>query len=126
MEMIEMCVTHKHVIDGRQIAQADARAALPFEDDQPAREIGIDYEIVSGDLNKEAAMTDEGQPKFPLADEMRFMRAASAGRNRRTPYQRSELFCLSANGEVQHQPLLLRRMLQQKRCAVRWFAEQKG
>src|SRR5205085_5673589 len=124
MEMIEMCVTHKHVIDGRQISEADARAALPFEDDQPTRKIGIDYEIVSGDLNEEAAMTDEGQPKFPLADEMRFMRATGAGRNRRSPYQLSELFSLAANRDVQHQPLLLRQMLQQKRCAVRWFGRE--
>src|SRR5438067_13422415 len=116
MEMIEMCVTHKHVIDGRQISQADARAPLTFEDDQPTRKIGIDYEIVSGDLNEEAAMTDEGQPKFPLADEMRLMRAAGARRNRRSPYQLSELFSLAATRHVQHQPLRRRPLLQQTRC----------
>ena len=67
MKVIEMRVCYQHCIDWRQIAQAHARASQSLQDEDPLREIGIDYEVLSANLEKEARVTNEGYAQLIAA-----------------------------------------------------------
>ena len=60
MQVVEMRVRDQHGVDRRQVGDAQSRAAQALEYEQPAREIGIDDEILATKLHEEAGMSDEG------------------------------------------------------------------
>ena len=66
MQVIEVCVRHQDEIHGRQVAQIQSRLTQALENEQPAREVGIDDNILSADLQKETRMSNEGDTQFPV------------------------------------------------------------
>jgi hypothetical protein len=59
MQVVKMGVTYEYVIDWRKITQPEAGAPLPLEQYQPAREIRIDHQIASANLDKKPAMPNK-------------------------------------------------------------------
>ena len=64
-------------------------------------------------------LADEGQAQFAVAHELRFMRAAGARSNRRSPYKLSELLSFAADGNVQHSRIYKTIRLTEKIAHVR-------
>ena len=73
MQVIEVRVRDQHNVDGRQIGNAQAGTAQAFQHEEPAREIGIDDDVLSADLQEEAGVADEGDAEFAVGDEARLV-----------------------------------------------------
>ena len=97
MQMIEVRMRYQHDVDGRQVAEAQARPAQALQHEDPAGKIWVDQDILPADLEKEAGMSDEGHAQFAPAGKYRFMSEASSGSQSRVPYQGSKLFRFALN-----------------------------
>jgi len=102
MQVIKVRMTNQYIIDRRQIPESNSRPSLPLEDEQPARKVGIDRNIASSNLDKEAAVANERNSQFALADEMRFMRASGSWSDGGRSYELTELLCFTPDGDIQH------------------------
>src|SRR5580658_5638502 len=69
MKVIEVGVRNQHEIDGRQIGDAQAWTAQAFQDEKPAREIGVDHDALPADLHEETGVADEGDAEFSVGGE---------------------------------------------------------
>ena len=79
VQVIEMGVRNHDQIDWRQIANPQTWLAQSFQHEQPAREIGIKYDILPADLHEKAGMPNEGHAQFPIRDQLRFVNSSRAG-----------------------------------------------
>jgi hypothetical protein len=70
MKVVKMGVGDEHNVDGREIAKLDSRLAQAFENEEPTREIGIDYDIFTADLEEEAGVADESDTHLPVGDKL--------------------------------------------------------
>ena len=66
MQVIEVRVRHQYNIHGRQVAQVQSRLTQAFQNEQPAREVGIDNDVLSANLQKKAGMSNEGDAQFAV------------------------------------------------------------
>lgn len=89
--MVEVRVRDQDHVNGGQIAQMDSGLAQPFQDKQPAGEIGIDQNILAAHLQKEAGVADESQSQLSVGGEFGFMGLAGARGNRGMTHQAAEL-----------------------------------
>src|ERR1019366_1544000 len=71
VQVVEVRVRNQHRVDCRQLPQLQPRTAQPLENENPAREVGIDQNILSPDLEDEAGMSDEGYAQLATAGEHR-------------------------------------------------------
>lgn len=69
VQMIEMGMRDEHDIHRRQVAQMESRMAEALQHKEPAREVRIDYNVHSADLQKEAGVADECQAKLSIGNE---------------------------------------------------------
>src|ERR1700733_14468908 len=91
MQMIKMCVGYKHHVGWRQVAEVQSRLTQALQNEEPAREVGIDDDILPPNLQKEAGMPDEGNTQLSVRNQFRFVRLTGTGRNRRISYQAGKL-----------------------------------
>ena len=61
-----MRVRHQDNIHRRQVAQIQSRLTQSFEQEEPAREIWIDDDVLSANLQEEAGVSDEGDSEFTV------------------------------------------------------------
>ena len=66
MEVIEVSVRYQDDIHWRQVAQVQSRLSQALEDEEPARKVRIDYDILSANLQEEAGVSDEGDAEFAV------------------------------------------------------------
>ena|SRR5580692_6313909 len=100
MQMIEVRVRYQDDVHRRQIAQVQSRSTQPLENEKPAREVGIDNDVLSANLQKETRVSNEGDAKLAVRNQFRFVGFASAWRNHRMPHQASELARALAQGRT--------------------------
>ena len=91
MQVIEVRVRDQDNIHGRQVAQIQSRLTQALENEQPAREVGIDDDVLSPNLEEEAGVSDEGNAQLPVRNQFRFVGLAGAGCDRGVPHQAREL-----------------------------------
>src|ERR1039458_9364543 len=61
VQVVEVRVRNQHRVDRGQLPQLQSGTAQPLENENPARKVGIDQNILSPDLEEEAGMSDEGR-----------------------------------------------------------------
>ena len=91
MQMIEVRVRHEHEVHGRQVAQVQSRLTQALQNKQPAREVGIDDDVQSANLQKEAGVSDEGDAEFAVRNQFGFVGLAGARGDRGMPHQARKL-----------------------------------
>src|ERR1019366_7589278 len=91
MQVIEERVGHQYDIHRRQVVQVQSRLTQALKNEQPAREVGIDDDVLSADLQKKTGVPDEGDAEFAVRNQLRFVGLASARRDRGMPHQAREL-----------------------------------
>lgn len=89
--MIEVGVGDEDEVHRRQFAQFESGTAQAFQDEEPAREVGVDDDVVLANLKKKAGMSDEGDTKFAVRDEFRLMGLSGQRGDRGIPHQACEL-----------------------------------
>src|ERR1019366_357759 len=97
VQVVEVGVRNQHRVDCRQLPQLQPRTAQPLENEDPARKVGIDQNILSPDLEEEAGMSDEGYAQLATAGEYRLTGDAGARRHGGAAHQGSKLPCLTPN-----------------------------
>lgn len=78
MQMIEVRVSDEHQIHRWQIAQIYSGLTEAFKNEKPAREIGIDDDVLASDLKEETGVPDKGDAEFAIRGELRFVSRARA------------------------------------------------
>src|ERR1017187_2172160 len=91
MQVIEVRVRYEYDVHRRQVAQVQSRLTQALENEQPAREVGIDDDVLSANLQKKAGMSDEGDAQFAVRNQFRFVGLAGARSDRGMPHQAREL-----------------------------------
>lgn len=89
--MVEVRVRDQNHINRRQIAKVHPGLAQPLKHKQPAGEVGIEQNILSAHLQKEAGMTDKSQTQLAVAHEFWFVGLAGAGCNGGVAHQAAKL-----------------------------------
>src|ERR1035437_283869 len=80
VKVVEVRVRNQHRVDRRQLSQLQPRTAQPLENENPARKVGIDQDVLAPDLEEEAGMPDEGYAQLAATGEYRLAGDAGAGR----------------------------------------------
>lgn len=93
VQMIEMSMGDQHHIHGREVAQKQARTAQPLQDEQPAREVGVDDHVHAANLQEEAGVANEGQTQVSLGDQFWLVSLTAAWSDRGMADQAGELAC---------------------------------
>ena len=70
MQVIEVRVRHQHDIHRRQVAQIQSRLTQALENEEPAREVGIDDDVLSANLQKEAGVPDERHAQLAVRNQL--------------------------------------------------------
>ena len=91
MQVIEVRVRHQHNIHWRQIAQIQSRLPQALQNEQPAREVGIDDDVLSANLQKKTGVADEGDAEFAIRNQFRFVGLTGARGDGGMPHQAGEL-----------------------------------
>ena len=87
MQVIKMRMRDKHQVNRRQVVDLNSRFSQPLQHEQPARKVGIDEDIFSADLQKEAGMPNKGHAHLPVGNEFGLMRLPLARSDRGVPDQ---------------------------------------
>lgn len=66
MQVIEMRVGDQHDVGRRQIAQIQSWLTQALQDEKPAREVGIDDNVVASNLEEKAGVPDERDAQFAV------------------------------------------------------------
>src|SRR2546423_7477119 len=91
VKMIEMSVRYQHRIDRGKIGDAQAGATQSLQNEEPSREIWIDEDALSANLQEKTGVADEGDSEFSIGGQARLVSLAGAWRHCRAPHQTSEL-----------------------------------
>src|SRR6266567_1643564 len=91
MQVGEMRMSDEHQIDGRKIMDSHPRPPQSFQDKQPAREVWINHDVFSADLQEKTGMADEGDTHLAVGDKFGLMRFANARGNGGMPYEPPKL-----------------------------------
>jgi len=100
MQVIEVSVGHQYDIHRRQVAQVQSRLTQALKNEQPAREVGIDDDVLSADLQKKAGVPDKGHAQLAIRNQLRFVGLAGTRRDRGMPHQARELAGALAQGGI--------------------------
>jgi hypothetical protein len=79
MQMVKVCVSDENVIDRRQVFDAHARAAKPLQDEQPARKVRINHNVLAAGLQKKSRVANEGHAQVAILREHRTVYLPQAG-----------------------------------------------
>src|SRR5579885_1970417 len=91
VQMIEMRVCDQDKINGGKITNFHPGLAESFQDEQPAREVGIDDNIFAANLNEEAGVPNERHAHLAIRNQHWFVRFAYPGSDRGMPHQTPEI-----------------------------------
>ena len=91
MQVIEVGMSHQNQVNRRQIPQLHSGLAQALEDEQPARKVGVDKNILPANLKEETGMPDECHTHLAIGDELRFMSAAGSRSDGRVAHQAAKL-----------------------------------
>src|SRR5450755_2493592 len=91
MEVIEVRVRDQHDIHRWQFAQIQSRLTQSLEYEKPAREVGIDDDVLSPNLQEEAGVPDEGYTELAVRRQFRFMSLARTRSHYRMAHQAGKL-----------------------------------
>ena len=91
VQVVEVGVGHQHQVNGGQVAHSQTGLPQPLEDEEPAREIGVDDNILAAHLEKKTRMTDESHAQLAVGHQLRLVGAAGAGSDRGAAHQAAEL-----------------------------------
>ena len=100
MEMIEVSVRNQNQIDRGKIGNAQAWTSQAFQDEEPARKVGVDDYALTAHLHKKAGVPDEGDAEFAVCRQARLVGFTTSGRNRGVAHQTSELAGTLAEGRI--------------------------
>ena len=82
MQVIEVRMGDEHQIDRRQITEPHSRLAQSFQHKKPAREVGIDYDILAAHLQEKTGMTNESHAHLAVRHQDRLVRLSNSRRDR--------------------------------------------
>ena len=119
VQVIEMGMRNQHRIDRRQIAQPQPRPAQSLQNENPAREVGVDKNVLAANLEEETGMSDESNAELFARGQDRLTRLPGARRQRRAAHQRAELPGLTSKCGSNHVQLI-RRESGYRRCWIGW------
>jgi hypothetical protein len=91
VEVIEMRVGYEHNVHRRQVAEIESGLPQAFKNEKPAREVGIDDDVLSANLEKKAGMTNKGEAELSLCNEFGFVSFTGTRGDHRMPYEVSKL-----------------------------------
>src|ERR1700704_6441210 len=77
-----------------------ARAAQTFQDEEPARKVGINDDTLSANLHEEAGVANEGDPEFSIDSQTRLVSFTTPRRHGGATHQTSELGGAFAKGRI--------------------------
>src|ERR1019366_7023560 len=97
VQVVEVRVRNQHRVDCGQLPQLQPGTAQSLENENPAREVGIDQDVLAPDLEEEAGMPDEGYAQLATAGEYGLTGDAGARRHGGAAHQGSKLPCLTPN-----------------------------
>src|SRR5271166_6214672 len=106
MQVIKMGVGNQYRVDWRQIAHAESGAPKPLQDENPLREVRVDHNVLSANLQKETGVPNEGDAELATAGQYRLARLAAARRKDGTAHQRSDLSGFAPDCDSRHFSLL--------------------
>src|SRR2546423_15397933 len=98
--MVKVGMGYQHHIDRRQITHAKPRTSQPLQHKEPAREVGIDNDTVSPNLNEEAGVSDKGDPQLAIAGQAWLVGFAAAGSYDGMAHQASKIGGALAKGRI--------------------------
>src|ERR1019366_6443825 len=73
MQVIEVRVRHQDEVHRRQVAQVQSRLTQALKNEEPAREVGIDDDVLAANLQKKTGVPDEGDAEFAVRSHLRFV-----------------------------------------------------
>jgi hypothetical protein len=91
VQVVEVGVGNQHQVDRGQVTHLQTWPSNPFQDEEPARKVGIDDDILAADLEKETGVPDECQAQLAIGHQLWFMGAAGPGSDYGMAYQAAEL-----------------------------------
>src|ERR1039457_4710920 len=91
MEMIEVRVRNQHDIHWRQFAQIQSRLTQTLQNEKPAREVGIDDDVLSANLQKKTGVPDKGHAELAIRSQGCLMGLARTRRDHGMAHQASKL-----------------------------------
>ena len=104
--MIKVGMGNQYRIDWRQIAHAQSWASEPLQNKNPLREVRVNHDVFSADLQKETRVPDEGDTQLSTVHQYRLARLAAARSKDGTAYQCSYLFSFTSDCDSRHLSLL--------------------
>ena len=81
VQVIEVRMGDEHQINRRQIADPHSRLAQSFQDKKPAREVGIDDDVLAAHLQEKTGMANEGHAHLAIRYQHRLVRLADSRRH---------------------------------------------
>ena len=100
VEVIHVRMCKQDGVDGRQVLNAQARAARAAQKDESCGEHRVDQQIAVGDLNEERGVADEGDAEFVRLDEPGWNGRPGHGRAVTFAHDAPKLFQLATHGRV--------------------------
>ena len=91
VQMVEVGVGDQHQVDRRQVTHLQAWSSNAFQDEEPARKVGIDDNVLAADLEKETGVTDECHAHLAVGHQFWLMGAAGPGSDHGVAHQAAEL-----------------------------------
>ena len=91
VQVVEVGMSHQHQVNGRQIADFQARLPQTLEDEEPACKVGVDDNILAAHLEKKTRMTDESHAHFAAGRQLGLMAMPGPGSDRGASHQAAEL-----------------------------------
>ncbi len=97
IEVVHVRMCEQYRVDGRQVLEEHAGAALAAQQDQACGEDGVDKEVAAGDLDEEGRVADEGDAELAGIDETRRNRRSRERQAVAFTHHGPELFQLTNN-----------------------------
>src|SRR6185312_6485934 len=91
MQVVEVRMSDEHEIDWRQVPESNSRLSQSLQHKKPAREIGIDQDILATHLQEKAGVSNESHTHLAIGYQDRLVRLSNSRCHCRAPYQASEL-----------------------------------
>ncbi len=79
MQVVEVSVRDQDHVNGRQIADEQARPAQALQHEEPAGKIRINHDIQSANLHEKRRVADEREAQLAVARQHRFVGLAGPG-----------------------------------------------
>lgn len=100
MQVVEMRVRNQDKVNCRKIGDTQARTTQALQNEQPAREVGIDDDAFAANLDEETGMADECNAEFTVRCQSWLVSLAAAPGHGGVPHQPSKLRGALAKGRI--------------------------